>query len=338
MGKYQVGFTSITAYDSSRAAVKEQIVKGKGRVLQINVWYPAIDNCTPKINFNEYVQLIAKEINPHKENRLLAFTTFYDWTFQNKSPSQEMLEFKKNGVKMNASFDPKPHDDSFPLVLLIHGGAGDFAFLGEFLASHGYIVMNVPYKGYMQAELDVEIVGMQTEVKDYEFALERIKDQMPIDVANLSGIGASFGGQWALSFSFKNKVKCVISYDGGIGSEFGANLLQSDPSYSLKKIDTPQLHFYNPNDIYTNLSFIRQYEHSDRTLISMKNMEHAHFWAWGILDRYLPNVINNVRTGNSYEAVLQETLNFISKYAKEKEMICDWCEDYQNSKEWLKAS
>ncbi len=336
-GEYQVGFTSITAYDTSRPAIREQIVKSKGRVLQINVWYPTIESDAPKINFNEYIQLIAKEVNLTEKNQEIAKSIFYDWTFQNKEQSLEMVEFKKNGVKMNASFDTKPYGNPFPVVLLIHGGAADFAFLGEFLASHGFVVMNVPYKGYLQAELDVDILGMQTEVKDYEFALKKIKGQMPIDVANLSVIGASFGGHSALSFSFKNKVKCVISYDGGIGSEFGANLLQSDPLYSLEKIDAPLLHFYNPNDIYTNVSFIKKYGHSDRTLISMKNMEHAHFWSWGILDRYLPKVINNVRPGNSYEAVLQETLDFISKHAKEKEMTCDWCGDFQNSREFLKA-
>ncbi len=336
-GAYQVGFRSISAYDGSRPAVKEQLEKSQGRVLQINVWYPASENDAPKINFNEYVHLIGKERNPEKDDRQLALSSFYDWTFQNQIQSNEMLEFKKNGLEMNASFDLKPSNEPFPVVLLVHGGAADFAFLGEFLASHGYIVLNVPYKGYRQAELDVDVVGMQTEVKDYEFALARVEDLMALDSKNLSVIGASFGGQAALLFSFFNKVKCVLSYDGGIGSVFGANLLQSDPSYSLGKINVPLLHFYNPKDVYTNLTFIRQYKNSDRTLISMKNMEHAHFWSWGILDRYLPHVVNTIRPGNSYEALLQETLNFLSKHVRGKEKTCDWCGDFQNSREYLNA-
>jgi dienelactone hydrolase len=337
-GKYGVGFKTVTVYDSSRPSIEEQRVKGNGRVIQINVWYPAVTNIAPKINFNEYVQLIANEVDPSTKREGFAIDTYYDWTFQNNSPSGEMLEFKKKGLKMIASLAPKPYDAIFPAVLLIHGGAADFAFLGEFLASHGFVAINVPYKGYLQAELDVDVIGMQTQVKDYEFAVESIKGQMLISSTNLSVIGVSFGGQSAVSFSFKNRVNCIISYDGGIGSEFGASLLQSDPLYRLEKIDVPLLHFYNPNDIYTNLSFIRKYKHSDRTLISMKNMEHAHFWSWGILDRYLPNVINNVRPGNSYEAVLQETLNFLSKYSKQTEMICDWCTGLEYSKEYLNAS
>jgi hypothetical protein len=73
-------------------------------------------------------------------------------------------------------------------------------------------------------------------------------------------------------------------------------------------------------------------------MISMKNMEHAHFWSWGILDRYIPNIMGETRPGNSYEAVLQETLSFIEKHTKKTgDKVDDWCAQFQNSSEHLKA-
>jgi hypothetical protein len=137
----------------------------------------------------------------------------------------------------------------------------------------------------------------------------------------------------------RKKVNCIVSLDGGIGSAFGAGLLQSDKNYDLKNIVTPLLHLYNPYDTYTDLTFIRRYKYADRKLIGMKNMEHAHFWSWGILDRYIPDVINKTRPGNSYEAVLQATLNFIDRHSKDTpNRVCNWCTQFQSSVENLQAN
>jgi dienelactone hydrolase len=282
--------------------------------------------------------LIVQEVNPVREDEESALKTFYDWTFQNRDPSDDLLSFKKEGVEMLASLNSNFTEGSFPVVLLIHGGAADFSFLGELLASHGYIAVNIPYKGFIQSEIEVDAVGMETEVKDFEFALEWLAKEVPLDIESISVVGASFGGQSAVSFSLRNKINCIVSFDGGIGSAFGAWLLQSDKNYDLKNIVTPLLHLYNPDDPYTDISFIRKYKHCDRTMISMKNMEHAHFWSWGILDRYIPNIMGETRPGNSYEAVLQETLSFIEKHTKKTgDKVDDWCAQFQNSSEHLKA-
>ncbi len=337
-GDYPVTFDTYHAYDSSRPAVTEQQHKGKGRLLQINVWYPAILDNNTKLNFNDYVRLIASEKNPGPGDVKGALSTFYDWTLENKEAAPSVVDFKKQGTETMASFRQQRAPGTFPVVLAMHGGAADVALMAEFLASHGYIVVNTPGKGYLRDDIDVNILGMKTQMRDYEFALDWLQKRKYIDaVGKVAVVGVSFGGQSALSYSFNHDVSAVISLDGGIGSVFGAGLVRAYSKEGRSKEAAPLLHMYNPGDLYTDLSFLRNYKDCQRTLIGMKNMEHVHFWSWGLLDRYMPGVIGNIRPGNSYEAVLQQTLDFISMNSGREVKECDWCKEYRSEPEHLAA-
>jgi len=43
-GSSKPGFMSLTRLDESRPAIKEQPQKDKGRIIQINIWYPSAAN------------------------------------------------------------------------------------------------------------------------------------------------------------------------------------------------------------------------------------------------------------------------------------------------------
>ncbi|MFN8344085.1 MAG: dienelactone hydrolase family protein [Spirosomataceae bacterium] len=315
-GNHEVGFRTFSVYDSARPAVMEQTEKSKGRVLQLNVWYPARKTKAKPLNFNDYVQLSGKEINPQSPNNQTSLNDYFDWTMKEGAKNEDIKKFKATGIKMWASQEAVPAVINAPVVLLMHGKAADFAFLGEFLASHGFVAIHTPYKGYAQAELDVSLLGMDTQVTDYEFAVATLKTKVNADFSKISVLGVSFGGQSAVAYTFRNPVQAVVSFDGGIGSQWGAALLTQTKDYQLKNIKTPLLHLFNPRDQYTHLSAIRKYSYCDRTLIGMKNREHAHFWAWGVLDKFIPNALGAARPGQSYEAVLQMTLDFLNKYQK----------------------
>ncbi len=315
-GKYAVGFQSYFEYDATRPAVVEQTEKSKGRVMQLNVWYPAKNPKSKPLNFNNYVQLGGKEINPQNSDSQAPLNDYFDWTLKEGAKNEDIKQFKASGLTMRAHQAAAPATTNSPVVLLMHGKAADFAFLGEFLASHGFVAIHTPYKGYAQAELDVSLLGMNTQVSDYEFALATLKSKIKADYSKLAVLGVSFGGQSAVAYTFRNPTQAVVSFDGGIGSQWGASLLTQTKEYQLKNIKTPLLHLFNPRDQYTNLTAIKKYNYCDRTLVGLKNMEHAHFWAWGALDKWIPNALGTTRPGQSYEAVLQMTLDFLNKHQK----------------------
>ena len=339
-GKYAVGFRTYFAYDTARPAIMEQTEKSKGRAMQINVWYPAKSTKTQPLNFNEYVQLSGKEINPQNPDGQTPLADHFDWTLKEGAKNEDIKEFKTSGVTMWARREAAAANTHAPVVLLMHGKAADFAFLGEFLASHGFVAIHTPYKGYAQAELDVKLLGMDTQVTDYEFAVSHLKTKIKADFSKTAVLGVSFGGQSAVAYTFRNPVQAVVSFDGGIGSQWGASLLTQTKAYQLKNIKTPLLHLFNPRDPYTHLAAIKKYSYCDRTLIGIKNMEHAHFWAWGALDKWIPNALGATRPGQTYEAVLQMTLDFLNKH--QKGIVANswpaWVKSCQDSVEEFKIS
>jgi pimeloyl-ACP methyl ester carboxylesterase len=164
--------------------------------------------------------------------------------------------------------------------------------MGEYLASFGYVVMQVPVKGTMQYELDYEGKGLETQVLDYEFALSVLEKEFPYLSGEAAVAGFSFGGQSAVALALRNKsIKSVTSLDGGIGSVFGAQLLSNQTYYSEQDIVVPILHLYNPDDPYTDLTWFKSIPYSERFLAAMKNMQHGHFTSFGLLNKIVPGIM-----------------------------------------------
>lgn len=214
----------------------------------------------------------------------------------------------------------KMKGDHYPVVLLVHGFAADHAYLAEYIASHGYIVLQVPVKGTNAYELDYEGNGLGTQVADYEFALEILQREFRVSPKKLAAVGFSFGGQSAVALAFRNSlVKAVVSLDGGIGSAFGAGLLSRVTEYEHKKITAPILHLYNAADQHTDLGWFGSITRADRFLVAMKNMQHGHFTSFGLLEKEVPGIMgkNIPSPGNGYEAMILLTTEFINAHMKD---------------------
>jgi dienelactone hydrolase len=324
-GKYPVGFQSFFEYDPSRPAVKEQEIQDKGRLLQINVWYPAEKSSNHKMTFQEYVHLVGKELSiDYPDYQQVGLKKYFAWPLSSGTLQADIDAFIQQPNAMYASRNSNPAQKQFPLVLLIHGFAADYAFLGEYLASMGYVVVQVPVKGTNTYELDYNFndKGLETQVIDYEYVIKIIAQKFPqAQVSQVGAVAFSFGGQSALGLAIRNpQIKCVVSLDGGIGSDFGGTLLSKQAFYDPAKIKFPILHLYNPRDTYTDLKWFNEYSFSKRYLIALNNVSHGHFTSFGLLDSQIPFVIgkNEPRPGNAYEAIMLYTRNFLDNYLNQK--------------------
>src|SRR5687768_15777469 len=61
-----IGFVSLTRFDKTRPAVEEQQEKERGRIIQINFWYPVQERSGNKITFSDYVALAGLELDSSK--------------------------------------------------------------------------------------------------------------------------------------------------------------------------------------------------------------------------------------------------------------------------------
>jgi dienelactone hydrolase len=307
---------TITRYDRSRTAVAEQNDKTKGRIIQLNIWYPS-DAKSRRTNFSDYVELIGKELDDspaNKEYKQKGIDKYFEWPASAGANKKQFTDFLDKRIPMLAHKNAKWIKQKFPLVMLVHGFAADYAYLAEYIASQGFVVLHVPVKGTTKYELDYEGLGLQTQVTDYEFAISVLQKEFSFVAESAAAVGFSFGGQSAVALALRNpSVKAVVSLDGGIGSFFGAQLLSNQSYYLEKNIKAPILHLYNPTDPYTDLAWFRSIPYSERFLAAMKNMQHGHFTSFGLLNKIVPGIMGKdvVDPGNGYETVMLLTKEFI---------------------------
>ena len=205
-----------------------------------------------------------------------------------------------------------------PVILLMHGSAIDFAFLAESLAEQGYIVINVPIKGYRQKELDVNGIGMETQIRDYEFGLSVLANNNSLDLTNVAVLGFSFGGQSALGLACRNpNIKVVISYDGGIGDRFGARLIKEDTFCSIENVSASILHIYDASYTRAYLDKIKSFIYAERTLIGLNEIAHWHFTSFGYLSSKFQNLFGrNEFAKNGYKTILEITEGYLHSKSK----------------------
>jgi hypothetical protein len=317
-GKYDVGFASFTEKDFGRPSRSENKM---GRSIQINVWYPT-NGKGSRMFFKDYIDLLASE-----DSVTAIFNKGAPIFLAQLSARGANVEawqaFLAGAPPMNSKRNAAFMQGNFPIVLLMHGSAFIHCLMAEFLASNGMIVISTPFKGYLQNAFDVNTTGMETEIRDHEFALSFIAQHFKISPSKIGVAGISFGGQSAIAFAVRNTlVKGVVSLDGGIGSIFGSQLLSAFPFYSIEKVQKPILHLYNPEDRGGNIDWFYTCEFTDRYLIAFKHMEHSFFTIYGMLDNFVEGSIGPTanKAGDNYEAVLSYTLAFFTAIFSDQEM------------------
>lgn len=302
-GAYPVGYKKWTIEDRSRPDIGKS---GKGRQLEISVWYPASMSQSRYLEFQDYLAVGSK---PDKFNQ----SGFFDWPLASGADKKAIDKFLSEPLKMWAQESPNVAEGHFHIALLLHGYPASFSFMAEYLASHGVLCVVVPTKGYFRDEMEVNQIGLETQVRDYEYALSSVKQKFSRSVdATLFLMGFSFGGQSALAFALRNDVSKIVSLDGGIGSKFGFQLLQNSPFYNMETLTAPLLHMYNPMDRHTYLTAIKTMIYSERELVAMNNAEHWSFTSFGKLNGMIPDLFSSENYSSlTFESILYRCLAFI---------------------------
>lgn len=316
-GKHKVGFTYTVLFDHSRPAVQEQSSKEKGRLLAVNMWYPASVVKGKPNTFSDYVHLAGRELTDTVNNDLWqqqGVDKFFEWPASAGADKVRFTAFLAQRNRMLAYRQATFSKRDYPVVLLVHGFAADYAYLAEYLTSHGAVVIHVPTKGTLRYELDYAEEGLQSQVLDYEFALAFLAKKFSLRANTIAAVGFSFGGQSALALAMRNQhISAVVSLDGGIGSDFGGTLLSRQSFYDSTRIKVPILHLYNPKDPNTSLTWLNSYTRSLRCYIAFNNVEHGYFTSFGLLRRHLPDIMGTSAAdpGDAYVAMMLLAKEFL---------------------------
>ncbi len=341
LGDYAVGYRTIFTYDQTRKGVPYSDWDGNltnnhrpelGRQFQINVWYPAVNGSGDPINYSHYVDLRGRQTNfgESEEQKEFAKQTMIDQTqglgnitigvlgstkedFTSENLDQ-LLEQEVYG-RLNAS----PVNGQFPIVVYPNGGSPAFQSITcEFLASHGYVVVAFTTKGRYSSAMEISTIGLEVAVDDFEFVLGQVSEQPNVDMDKVAivanAISSSVG---AAAISRNDKLKALVSLEGGLPSAFEQGLLNESVFYLPENITAPILFIYSSHpSIDPEYTF--QLKYADKYYARFPNMSEWTMLNYGMFDAFVPDILGKHKgnTQKGFEEAHHLMLRFLDHKIK----------------------
>ncbi len=180
-GKYAVGVATITATNPQQLSATD-FTSLRDRALTLEVWYPA------KVDGN------AKQSS-----------------YKNVTRSHLAFELRASAFRDAPAI---ARDGKFPLVVLSHGYTGYrtiMFYLGEHLASHGYVVVGVDHRDSTNEDVDFSkspgsgfASTLLNRARDQQFVMDYFSEgtdslDIPVDTDTAAVIGYSMGGYGAIN-------------------------------------------------------------------------------------------------------------------------------------------
>ena len=253
-GPHAVGFKQLERSDASRPYRAAKSLDGtprsgeRARPIHIYIWYPAESSSAKPLTFGDYVDLVANETllgTPTAQQLQRGEDSLFAAPLLNTVTREQRAQLR--AIPSRAIRDAKPVAGEFPLILYSLGSAALANVTPEFLASHGYVVVQAPRVGAF-AGLPADnrdALDLDTKLRDMDFVLNVVRSEVKqADMHNIGSLGFSAGGRWALAAAMKNPdVHAVVSLDSVMLFNDPVNeAWKRLPSYNLDNVKVPVLH------------------------------------------------------------------------------------------------
>lgn len=219
-GDYGVGFKRIWQLDTSRVWSRSPAIDSEtgtvARPLRIDVWYPASCDGSDVMPLSGYVEIAS----PGPAFDDLVFLTHrwdtysYHGLAKGDDSYDELME-----AKTGACLHAPAANGRFPLVVYSAGWfnrSPDNSILGEYLASHGFVVATVPQlnPGLWTYNFTSDARSVENQIRDLEVAIGALIDDPSVDRTHVAAMGYSTGGDVALLLQGRNPlVDAVVGLD-----------------------------------------------------------------------------------------------------------------------------
>ena len=239
-GNYSVGFRVLYTRDHRRNWLKvPNGVADPGRPIRISLWYPAVPASPAQpMKYGDYLHHDGPA-DFREFNQALDQSDMESWKSDVSDLPQPNATLARVLSMPVAAFSTVPAAPGrFPL-LLFSGGKASRADanveLGEYLASHGYIVATVPQLG--PSDKKIELGSSPQEISfhadDYDAALPLLRKLPEVDFHHIAAAGHSAGGEVAVELALRHpEVSGVIGLDASYGTTGGARVLVQLPEYT----------------------------------------------------------------------------------------------------------
>lgn len=248
-GSQAVGFATRLELDDTRTE------RGSARPVQTGCWYPAATGGVA-MTFADYFSLSTQE---HGEPASVAAQRAAVGDLKRRVAGAGIPEAAIDEwlpATMSARHDAPAADGTHRLVLIAQGNGHSIynqSVLGEFLASHGYVVCTSPSQSRlsppMQSEDDV-LPHARAQAADLRVVERSARARFRVD-GDPGVVAHSFGARSALLFAASAPASGIVSLDGGIGAAAARGWL--DPASAagretLTRVRVPLLHLFETTD------------------------------------------------------------------------------------------
>jgi hypothetical protein len=270
------------------------------RPIQVSVWYPAAARAgAPRMRLRDYAHLLGAPEGPLRtdaerraaERRALAVA---------EPPGTPGARYDTlMALEALAGHAVPAAPGRFPTVVLAMGWSYESplaqAVLAEYLASRGYLVAAPTLVGTRSPLVAVGAADLETEVRDLEQVLARVRGLPGADAGRSALAGFDLGGMAATLLAMRRpETDAVVGLDSGILSDrLMRDLMRPSPFYRLDRLRMPLLHATRTREenLARGLGEDRAVFDSaagPRWLLRVRGMRHADFAVHGMVEGVLP--------------------------------------------------
>lgn len=329
-----VGFRIVEFQDSSRvyygsASFALRRTSPEFRPIRMYLWYPSESGSAARLPFEAFVRMATgdSEGQPVNGPRNLSLPVPLAKGF---TPRGLAAALRKPTLSVR---DAAPRPGRHPLVLIATGlfyeSPLTFLSLSEYLAGRGYIVAACPLRGTYDRLVRLTVPDLETLVRDLEAVLAKSLDVAGVDPQRIGVIGYDMGGMAAIVLAMRNPIiRAFVSFDSSVNTPHPSGLPASHPSYDLRKLVIPWIHFIQSRlekKIWGTVEppmIIEKKEFGDSYFVQVKTANHGAFTTYanmGIenpvpIPGYWREVEPNLKAIG--RAVSESSLMFLDAYLK----------------------
>lgn len=322
-GKHTVGFETRYLVDETRADGPPESPDSLS--LQVSVWYPAAEHHAPTMTIADYVALTALEFSAaargvSEDERRATLDSVGAFPLEGTAaPALEQVLRLTGRAHVNA----KPATGRFPLLVVIpgnHDPAWRHFLLGEYLASHGYVVAAFPSPGRRvrdAVDMNFGFGPFRQQLLDTEFVVDYLRGQHEnVDPDRVLLFGFSMGGNTGGYSLLRNPdIRGFVCLDCGIGSSWGTEFLNDSADAPFSAAVERPLAFLHitKRDERNDMSFIDRFENGHAYHAIVDGARHFNFTSLGAIAAEVPGVENEdwLAPDEFARAVHDESLNWV---------------------------
>jgi pimeloyl-ACP methyl ester carboxylesterase len=294
-GPYRVGFQLIEEQDPSRSIrVTGADPEVRPRPVRVYVWYPARP---------------APEGDPMRFARYAALADDDVWAGDVLDDARERMAFARRPLARSLSPErleallaqpvravetAEPVSGAFPLIVVAQGLYYEspiaHAMLGEHLAGRGFVVATAPLVGTHSPLVSLDVLDLETQVRDLEFVIARVRALPFADPDKLGVLGYDMGGMAGVVLAMRNPdVDAFAGIDTGILFGHPAGIPEASHHHDPALLRAPWFHatqrpFGTTPEGFEGVGLFDAAVHSERYLLLTDGMGHADFNSYALVD------------------------------------------------------